>query len=288
MATLLKSRKHAAGFTVVDNRVLMDRELSLKAVGMLVRLLSLPEGWRFSIRGLASLGTDGKDSVQSALKELEAAGYLVRGQRRSESGTFAETVYIAFDERMDVAEAVAELAEQGCMVFRGDPALAEAASKRPPEDGSKEASTKPLVATDGGFSGYGSPVSGSSTTIKYVSNSGNKNDVRTTPAPTPEDAAERITAAARERGIDVPDPRAVAERFCAYNDARGWSLPPGFTGWRDLADRWVEREGELSGKGKRHAGVAAETGNDGGSECGFVTVEQLVERGVLRSTALAG
>lgn len=93
-------RKHQrAQYTVIDNTIFRDKELSNKALGMLCRMLSLPDGWEFSVMGLASLSNDGKSAVMSQLDELEERGYLVRNQVRID-GKIAGVEYIVSETRM--------------------------------------------------------------------------------------------------------------------------------------------------------------------------------------------
>lgn len=88
-------------FTALDNETLRDPELSLKARGLLVTCLSLPPDWRFSIRGLVMECKDGRAAIESALDELEAAGYLRRSrvQEHNENGTFGGTLYTFYEVR---------------------------------------------------------------------------------------------------------------------------------------------------------------------------------------------
>ena len=93
-------RKHQrAQYTVIDNTIFRDRELSNKALGMLCRMLSLPDGWEFSVMGLATLSSDGKSAVMSQLDELEEHGYLVRNQVRVD-GKIAGVEYIVSETKM--------------------------------------------------------------------------------------------------------------------------------------------------------------------------------------------
>ncbi len=62
----------------MGNTHLRDKNLSLKAVGLLSKMLSFNDGWKFSTRGLAAICKEGPDAILSALKELEENGYLVR------------------------------------------------------------------------------------------------------------------------------------------------------------------------------------------------------------------
>lgn len=73
-------------FTVMSNYHLRDVELSLKAKGLLSLMLSLPEDWDYTTKGLAYICKDGVDSITSALKELESHGYLTRQRTRYENG----------------------------------------------------------------------------------------------------------------------------------------------------------------------------------------------------------
>lgn len=90
--SVLRKEKNS-DFTVIDNAIFRNKELSLKAKGMLCQLLSLPDYWEFSVAGLAKLSTDGKSAVTSALNELEEAGYFRREQSRNK-GNFGGAVYV--------------------------------------------------------------------------------------------------------------------------------------------------------------------------------------------------
>ena len=69
-------------YTVMSNYHLKDKGLTLKSKGLLSMILSLPEEWNYTTRGLASICKEGVDAIGSALKELETAGYIVRRQLR--------------------------------------------------------------------------------------------------------------------------------------------------------------------------------------------------------------
>ena len=75
-------------YTVMSNYHLREKNMSLKAKGLLSIMLSLPNDWDYSINGLATLSKDGKDSVMGALNELEEFGYLVRSRTINEKGQF--------------------------------------------------------------------------------------------------------------------------------------------------------------------------------------------------------
>ena len=80
----------------MSNNHFQEREMSLKAKGLLSLMLSLPSNWTFSEVGLTKLSRDGRDSVRSALKELEEFGYLVRTQQRH-NGAFSTTTYDIYE-----------------------------------------------------------------------------------------------------------------------------------------------------------------------------------------------
>lgn len=79
-------------FTTVSNEFLRDQELSLVERGLLITLLSLPDGWNMSGRGLAAILPDGRDKVFNTLKKLETKGYLKRENIR-ENGHFVDVEY---------------------------------------------------------------------------------------------------------------------------------------------------------------------------------------------------
>lgn len=84
-------------FTMMSNHHLRNKKLSLKAVGLMSKILSLPDEWDYSLKGLAKLNTDGIDGVRSAVQELEDAGYIIRRQRRDKNGRMAQSEYLVFE-----------------------------------------------------------------------------------------------------------------------------------------------------------------------------------------------
>lgn len=100
MATIVRGPRAADHFTIISNHALRDQRLSWKARGLLGYLLSMDTGWQTSVRRLAEVAPDGKSSVETALAELEAAGYLERRQVRDETtaGRFGGTEYHVRDD----------------------------------------------------------------------------------------------------------------------------------------------------------------------------------------------
>lgn len=80
-------------FTIMCNHHLRNTELSLKAKGLLSLMLSLPEDWDYTTKGLAHICKDGVDSITTALKELGRHGYLTRQRLRYENGQLGDIEY---------------------------------------------------------------------------------------------------------------------------------------------------------------------------------------------------
>lgn len=85
-------------YTVLSNYHFKEKDMSLKAKGLLSLMLSLPDDWNYSISGLVKLSKDGKDSVMSALSELERFGYLHREQIVNSKGQFSGVEYNIYEE----------------------------------------------------------------------------------------------------------------------------------------------------------------------------------------------
>ena len=84
-------------YTVMSNHHLKDRTLTLKSKGLLSMMLSLPDEWNYTTRGLAAICREGVDSIGAALKELETHGYIRRTQLRDEKGKITDTEYVIYE-----------------------------------------------------------------------------------------------------------------------------------------------------------------------------------------------
>ncbi len=84
-------------FTVMGNIHLRDKNLSLKAVGLLSKMLSFNDSWQFSTRGLAAICKEGPDAILSTLKELEDNGYIVRHRARDDKGRLVTTEFDIYE-----------------------------------------------------------------------------------------------------------------------------------------------------------------------------------------------
>ena len=92
-------------YTVMSNYHLRDKNLTLKAKGLLSLILSLPEDWNYTTRGLAAICKEGVDSIGATLRELESAGYLTRHRLRDRSGRISDTEYVVYERPRTETEA---------------------------------------------------------------------------------------------------------------------------------------------------------------------------------------
>lgn len=88
------------GFTVMSNYHFQDKEISLKAKGLLGLMLSLPSNWDYSVNGLVAIVKENKAAVQTALKELEEHKYLKRTRVQDETGRF-DYIYDVYEKPYD-------------------------------------------------------------------------------------------------------------------------------------------------------------------------------------------
>ena len=92
-------------YTVMSNHHLKNRSLSLKAKGLLSVMLSLPDEWDYTLRGLAAISKEGVDAIREAIRELEDAGYIVRSRGRNEKGQLSGTEYVIYEHPQQSADA---------------------------------------------------------------------------------------------------------------------------------------------------------------------------------------
>ncbi len=98
--------KKSSNFTTINNEFIFNKQMSLKAKGLLCHLLALPETWDLYVEEVEKWHKDKKDSIYSGFKELMSLGYVQRIQKR-ESGKFKGFDYIVFEKpKMDLSETV--------------------------------------------------------------------------------------------------------------------------------------------------------------------------------------
>lgn len=85
-------------YTVMSNHHLKNATLSLKAKGLLSVMLSLPDDWDYTLAGLAHISKEGVDAIREGVRELEAAGYIVRNRVRNAKGQLTSTEYVIHEQ----------------------------------------------------------------------------------------------------------------------------------------------------------------------------------------------
>ena len=95
---LIVRRRHAGNFTQIPNSLIRNDHLSLKALGVIVHLLSLPPGYRISLEGLCAVRKEGETAMRTAIKQLESLNYMRIVRDRSASGQFIQSRWIVSDE----------------------------------------------------------------------------------------------------------------------------------------------------------------------------------------------
>ena len=86
------------GYTVMSNHHLRNKELTLKAKGLLSQMLSLPENWDYTLAGLSYINRESIDAIRTAVWELEKAGYITRRQGRDEKGKMTAIEYTIYEQ----------------------------------------------------------------------------------------------------------------------------------------------------------------------------------------------
>ena len=84
-------------YSIISNTPLQDKNLSLKAKGLLALVFTLPNNWEYSVNGICKIVKEGRDAVLTAFKELEQNGYLKREKQRTSDGKFSSVVYVFYE-----------------------------------------------------------------------------------------------------------------------------------------------------------------------------------------------
>ena len=85
-------------YTVMSNHHLRNPDLTLKAKGLLSQMLSLPENWDYTLKGLSSINKESIDAIRTAVWELEKAGYITRRQGRDGKGKMTAIEYTIYEQ----------------------------------------------------------------------------------------------------------------------------------------------------------------------------------------------
>lgn len=177
-------------YTTISNHHLQDRNLSLKAKGLLTLILSLPPDWDMTLKGLVSLSGDGVDSVRSGIQELEKAGYLRRSRSRNNLGQLLCTEYTIYEHA--VTENVAsetEIDDNLNIIYSEESHIGKSDVDKNSQIGKSNVdensqigksdvdknTTENLDDCQIGFSNVGKSNIGKSNTIKYLNNKDTNN-----------------------------------------------------------------------------------------------------------------
>ena len=166
-------------YTTISNHHLQDRNLSLKAKGLLTLILSLPPDWDMTLKGLVSLSGDGVDSVRSGIQELEKAGYLRRSRSRNNLGQLLCTEYTIYEHA--VTENVAsetEIDDNLNIIYSEESHVGKSNVDKNSHIGKSDVdknTTEKIENSQIGFSNIGKPYIGKSNTIKYLDNKDTNN-----------------------------------------------------------------------------------------------------------------
>lgn len=177
-------------YTTISNHHLQDRNLSLKAKGLLTLILSLPPDWDMTLKGLVSLSGDGVDSVRSGIQELEKAGYLRRSRSRNNLGQLLCTEYTIYEHA--VTENVAsetEIDDNLNIIYSEESHIEKSDVDKNSQIGKSNVdknshigksdvdknTTEKIENSQIGFSNIGKPYIGKSNTIKNLNNKDTNN-----------------------------------------------------------------------------------------------------------------
>lgn len=149
MAVFRVEKNH--NYTVMSNYHLRDTALTLKAIGLLSKMLSLTDEWDYTTRGLAAICKEGVDAIGGALRELEKAGYIVRRQLRGPGGRISDTEYTIYEKPCPGAEEPPE--EPGpdttppdtAFPYLVEPDMVEPSTEKPAELNTKRSNTHSFV-----------------------------------------------------------------------------------------------------------------------------------------------
>ena len=153
-------------YTIMSNHHLRNKALSLKAKGLLSLMLSLPEDWDYTTRGLASICKEGVDSVCATVRELEAAGYIIRRRIRDKNGQMRGMEYTVLEQPQPPEQGPEEATPKCAQPKQAEPKREKPVQENPAQLNTKE-QNKELSITQGS-----SPIPSSPPTPREKSRSG--------------------------------------------------------------------------------------------------------------------
>ena len=207
-------------YTTISNHHLQDRNLSLKAKGLLTLILSLPPDWDMTLKGLVSLSGDGVDSVRSGIQELEKAGYLRRSRSRNNLGQLLCTEYTIYEHA--VTENVAsetEIDDNLNIIYSEESHIGKSNVDKNSHIGKSDVdknTTENLDDSQIGFSNVGKSNLGKSNTLKYLNN---KDTYNINNYPYQSTASSKLCKEPKENSIDeMEEAQSLYEERKAYEE----------------------------------------------------------------------
>lgn len=125
-------------YTIMSNHHLRNKTLSLKAKGLLSLMLSLPEDWDYTTRGLASICKEGVDSVCATVRELEAAGYIIRRRIRDKNGQMRGMEYMVLEQPQPPEQGPEEATPKCAQPKQAEPKREKPVQENPAQLNTKE------------------------------------------------------------------------------------------------------------------------------------------------------
>lgn len=133
-------------YTVMSNHHLRNKNLSLKAKGLLSQMLSLPDDWDYTLKGLAAINKESVDAIRTAIWELEDAGYVVRTRVRDERGCLRGCDYYVYEYPQTPSSGSGSIAESVPPML--EPLASDSAALGNPMQLNKEIQNKEKQNTD--------------------------------------------------------------------------------------------------------------------------------------------
>lgn len=128
--------KKEKDFVQIPNSILINPDISLKAKGVIVMMLSLPDNWSFSIEGIAGKCKESRACIASAIRELETSGYIKRKMMRGDDGRIIRMEYEIFEEPYNVTDSEGLKEENSCedKLCTVNPSMDKPSAENPPMD----------------------------------------------------------------------------------------------------------------------------------------------------------
>ena len=125
-------------YTIMSNHHLRNKALSLKAKGLLSLMLSLPEDWDYTTRGLASICKEGVDGIRATVRELENAGYIIRRRVRDQSGQVRGMEYTVLEQPQPLKQGPEEATPKCAQPKQAEPKREKPVQENPAQLNTKE------------------------------------------------------------------------------------------------------------------------------------------------------